>query len=300
MTLLDEVIEQASDGDAAAMLRKLMIVAHRLGADALLAWVKAELNGYDPTSSVPDYRGPFVVTVKAHITGPFGAQAPSTLTRAGTPDYFGRLFEVSFAEPLAVLEGYAASDNGIVYPWDPLAIGLYNGWIQEGRVPFIEGWGVFSAQRSVSQGTFQGIVDVVRTRALELALDLQAEYPDAGEKDGPTVDNPDVRAAVTTIVNNIYGPVTGLAQGHNVTQKVRVNAGDLGGALDSARRFLDDQGLEQLRAVLVHDGDNEEKRSRVGKFVDAVKSGSVTLAAGVTTDLAAAGLLEVATQFFGW
>ncbi|WP_141385743.1 AbiTii domain-containing protein, partial [Microbacterium maritypicum] len=228
MTLLDDVIEQASDGDASAMLRKLMIVAHRLGADSLLAWVKAELNGYDTKSSVPDYRGPFAVTVKAHITGPFGAQAPSTLTRAGTPDYFGGLFEVSFSEPLAVMEGYATSGDGIVYPWDPLAIGLYNGWIQDGRVPFVEGWGVFSAQRAVSPGTFQGIVDVVRTRALELALDLQADFPEAGEKHGPTVTDPAVQEAVTTITNIIYGSVTGLAQGHTVTQKVRVAAGDLG------------------------------------------------------------------------
>lgn len=302
MALLDDVIEQASDGDAAAMLRKLMIVAHRLGAGSLLSWVRAELNGYDTASDVPDYRGPFVVTVKAHITGPFGAQAPSTLTRVGTPDSFGRLFEVSFVEPLAVLERYATSGHGIAYPWDPVAIGLYNGWIRDGRVPFIEGWGVFSAQRAVSQGTLQGIVDVVRTRALELALDLQVEFPNAGEKDGPTVNNPGVQEAVTNITNVIYGSVNGLAQGHTVTQEVRVATGDLSGALDSARRFLDDNGLQQLRAVLVGDGDGDDgdKRSRLKKFIDGVNAGSVALATGVTTDLAASGLLEIATQFFGW
>ncbi|MCI1018331.1 hypothetical protein HWD99_06835 [Microbacterium sp. C5A9] len=300
MTLLDDVIEQASDGDAAAMLRKLMIVAHRLGADSLLAWVKAELNGYEAAPSVPNYRGPFNVTVKAHIVGPFGAQAPSTLTRAGTPDEFGSLFEVSFTEPLAVLEGYAKSGDGIVYPWDPLAIGLYNGWIRDGRVPFIEDWGVFSAQRSVSQRTFQGLVDVVRTRALELALDLQAEFPNAGEKDGPTVDNPAVEATVMTIVNNIYGPLNGLAQGNNFTQKVRVVTGDLVGALDSARRFLDEGELVGLESVLAGVGDDDDKRGRLAKFLDAIKAGSITLATGVTTDLAAAGLLEIATQFFGW
>lgn len=300
MTLLDEVIEQASDGDAAAMLRKLMIVAHRLGADPLLAWVKAELNGYGDLDDIPDYRGPFTVNVQAVITGPGPSKGTSTLTKHGVPDGFDGLFELRFKDPLATLEGFAGSADGIAVPWDPAIIGLYNGWIDEGRVPFIEYWGVYSAQKVFSQAALKGIVDVVRTKALELALDLQAEYPDAGEKDGPTVDNPDVRATVTTIVNNIYGPVTGLAQGHNVTQKVRVNAGDLADALDNARRFLDDQGLEQLRAVLVHDGDNEDKRSRAGKFVDAVKSGSVTLAAGVTTDLAAAGLMEVVTQFFGW
>lgn len=300
MTLLDEVIEQASDGDVAAMLRKLMIVAHRLGADALLGWVKAELNGYDDPDDIPDYRGPFTVNVQAIITGPGLSKGTSTLTKHGMPDGFDWLFELRFKDPLATLEGFAGSEDGIAIPWDPAIIGLYNGWIDEGRVPFIEYWGVYSAQKVFPQGALKGIVDVVRTKALELALDLQAEYPDAGEKDGPTVDNPEVRAAVTTIVNNIYGPITALAQGHNVTQKVRVQAGDLSGALNSARRFLDERSLEQLRDVLVRGGNDEDKRNRLEKFVDAVKSGSVTLAAGVTTDLAAAGLLEVVTQFFGW
>lgn len=300
MTLLDEVIEQASDGDAAAMLRKLMIVAHRLGADPLLAWVKAELNGYDDLNDIPDYRGPFTVNVQAVITGPGLSKGTNTLTKQGIPEGFDGLFEMRFKDPLATLEGFASSENGIAVPWDPAIIGHYNRWIDEGLVPFIEYWGVYSAQKVFPQGALRGIIDVVRTKALELALDLQAEFPDAGEKNGPTVDNPDVRATVTTIVNNIYGPVTGLAQGHNVTQKVRVTTGDLSGALDSARRFLDDRGLEQLRAVLGPAGDDDDKRSRLGKFVDAVKSGSVTLAAGVTTDLAAVGLIEIATQFFGW
>ncbi|WP_193599320.1 hypothetical protein [Microbacterium sp. YJN-G] len=47
-----------------------MIVAHRLGADSLLAWVKAELNGYSDVASIPDYRRPFTVNAQAVITGP--------------------------------------------------------------------------------------------------------------------------------------------------------------------------------------------------------------------------------------
>lgn len=300
MTLLDDVIEQASDGDAATMLRKLMIVAHRLGADSLLAWVKAELNGYSDVTSVPDYRGPFTVNVQAVITGPGPSQGTTTLTRQGIPDGFDGLFEMSFKDPVATLEAFAASESGIAVPWDPAYIALYNGWIEEGLVPFIEYWGVYSAQKVFPQGALRGMIDVVRTKALELALDLQAEFPDAGEKGGPTVDNPAVEATVMTVVNNIYGPVTGLAQGHNVTQKVRVVTGDLDGALNSARHFLGDENLEQLRAVLNGDGNDDDKRSRLENFLSAVKSGSVTLAGGVTTELAAAGLLEIATQFFGW
>lgn len=265
MALLDDVIEQASDGDAAAMLRKLMIVAHRLGAESLLSWVKGELNGYSDAESLPDYRGPLNVGVQAVIVGPGGGKGTNTLSSHGIPDEFDALFKVWFTEPLAVLEGLAKSKKGVNFPWDPTIVGLYNGWIQNGSVPFIPYWGVYSAHKAVPQASVMGIIDVVRTKALELALDLQAEYPDAGEKGGPTVENPDVQATVTTIVNNIYGPVTGFAQGHNVTQKVRVAAGDLEGAIESARRFIGADGLAQLAAVLNGSGGERDQRKRLEK-----------------------------------
>lgn len=102
------------------------------------------------------------MTVKAQSPVRSGRRRQAPSPARGTPDSFGRLFEGSFIEPLAVLEGYATSGHGIVYPWDLIAIGLYNAWIRDGRFPFIEGWGVFSAQSAVSRG----IVDVVRRRAL--------------------------------------------------------------------------------------------------------------------------------------
>jgi hypothetical protein len=109
-----------------------------------------------------------------------------------------------------------------------------------------------------------------------------------------------VRATVTHITNNIYGSVTGLTQGHNIKQEVQVGVGDLVGALASAKQLLGEEGIEQLAAALTHGGTDGEKRGRLEKLVGAVKAGSVTLAAGVTTELAATGLMEIASQFFGW
>ena len=124
MTLLDEVVEEASAGDASAMLRKLMIVAHRLGATELLAWVKSELNGYDDESSLPIYRGPMAVSVQAVIAAPLGGQGRHTLSRHGVPDEFHELFQVQFWDPLAALESLARSEGAIGYPWDPAPLAL--------------------------------------------------------------------------------------------------------------------------------------------------------------------------------
>lgn len=300
MTLLDDVIDQASDGEASAMLRKLMIVAHRLGATSLLTWVKNELNGYESDDDLPSYRGPMTVGVQALITGPMGSKGTNVLTPHGVPEGFERLFEVSFFDPLAGIETFAQSSEGISIPWDPVIVGMYNQWIDAQKVAFVQNWGVYSASKSVSQSRLRGIVDVVRTKALEMALDLQAEFPDAGEPGGPTVDDPAVKATVTHITTNIYGSVTGLAQGNSVHQKVSVKTGDLVAALDAARTFLADSGVMEFSRVLSEPGDDADKRGRLERFVQGVKSGTIALAGGVASNLAAEGVVELSNQFFGW
>ncbi|MGO2746221.1 AbiTii domain-containing protein [Microbacterium sp.] len=300
MTLLDDVISQASDGEATAVLRKLMIVAHRLGAASLLAWVKNELNGYEADDDLPSYRGPMTVGVQALITGPMGSRGTNVLTSHGIPEGFEGLFEVSFYDPLAGIEAFAQSSEGISIPWDPVIVGMYNRWIDARDVPFIQGWGVYSASKAVSQSRLRAIVDVVRTKALEMALDLQADFPEAGEPGGPTVDDPRVEATVTHITTNIYGSVTGLAQGNSVRQKVSVKAGDLVATLDAARAFLADSGVAEFSRVLTGPGDDEDKRGRLERFVHGVKSGTIAVAGGVASNLAAEGVIEISNQFFGW
>lgn len=300
MTLLDEVISQASDGEATAMLRKLMIVAHRLKAEPLLAWVKNEINGYKSGDDLPSYRGPLNSIVQAVITGPMGSKGTNTLSSHGVPEGFDGLFEVSLFEPLAGIESLALSEDTVGIPWDPVAVGLYNGWIEKGMVPFLEYWGVYSATRRIPQSTLRGVVDIVRTKALEMALDLQADFPDAGEVDGPTVQDPAVSATVMHITNNIYGSVTGLAQGNEVRQRVTVKTGDLVGALTAAKAFLTDDSIAALSRILTEPGNEGEKRSKLERFIQAIKGGTVSLAGGVVSNLAAEGVMDLASQFFGW
>ncbi|MEZ7757167.1 hypothetical protein O5Y58_16745 [Microbacterium paraoxydans] len=73
-----------------------------------------------------------------------------------------------------------------------------------------------------------------------------------------------MQEAVTNITNSTYGSVNGLAQGHTVTRNERVSTGDPSDALDSARRFLDGKGPEQLRAVLDGGGDGDETTTTAG------------------------------------
>jgi hypothetical protein len=78
---------------------------------------------------------------------------------------------------------------------------------------------VYSAQRLITLGLVAGVLDVVRSKCLELALDLQARFPDAGEKDGPTVNEAGVGRAVTHITTNIVGSVKILAGAISINER---------------------------------------------------------------------------------
>lgn len=56
--LLDDIIDLATDSTQpiTTLLRKCVVLAHQLGNDRLKAWANGELNGYDSSNNLPEYR----------------------------------------------------------------------------------------------------------------------------------------------------------------------------------------------------------------------------------------------------
>lgn len=300
MTLLDQVIDDASSGEATSLLRKLMILAHRLEANKLKQWVNYELNGYPQDVELPAYRGPFEVPVQAQLSGMFGSSGTNMLSKYGVPEGYENWFCIGFHDPLAGLESLASSNADLGSPWDPAMVGLYNEWAEEGLVPYVQGMSVYSARRLVSPSLVRGVLDAVRTKALELARELQSDFPDAGEKDGPTVSDPELSRTITHVTTNIFGSVGNLAQGSEVQKHATISVGDIGATINAARDYLADEALPEFLKLLSASSPEHEQRPKVQKFIDAVRSGSVALVAGVAANVAADRLLALASAFFGW
>lgn len=301
MTVLDQIIEDALEGSLSGLLRKLLVLSHRVGSEDLKKWVSSELNGYEADSVLPKYRGPMTVPVQATYAGPMGSSASNMpLSPVGVPDEYRFLFEVSFYDPIATIEALSEGDSGASSSWDPVAVGMYNQWAEEGRVAYLEMMSVVGARRVFSLPLVRGVIDQVRTQALELALEIQAEFPDAGEKDGPTVENPDLNQTVTHVTNNIYGNVGNLAQGQDIRQEVTVEVGNLEAAISAAAKVLNSEVLDDFKKLLVSEEPQTEKRNRVSVFIDSVRQGSVALVAGTLANVGADRLLEIASQYFGW
>ena len=141
----------------------------------------------------------------------------------------------------------------------------------------------------------------MRTKALELALDLQSANPAAGEINGPTVSDPGVNTAVTTNTFYIHGSGTNVALGTGITQASTVSKGDLAGLANALSELIkDQQTVGEVLAMVTSDETDKQKRSKLRAIGDAVRAGSFAIGTGATADVAADRIIDLAHQFLGW
>jgi hypothetical protein len=218
VTPLEELIETAS-GEAASvstLLRKLKVIAARLGTVQLEEWVDHELSGYPSGAAVPDYRGPFEREVRGNFVGPFGSSMTSVpVPPSGFPREMrdGWLFKHEFREPIAEIETLSRSSETLQVPWPADMITYTNRLLETGEARLYPRMGLIVAWKPVMPTQLASIVDSVRTRVLGLALELEAVQPDAGRHGVELTDNQQLRQMVTNVYGgNVAIGSTGVAQ----------------------------------------------------------------------------------------
>lgn len=301
--MLDDIIDGATDDSVSTsnLLRKVQVVAHRLGSEELQQWVRDELNGYANVNDLPPYR-----RIEGQVQGVYsGVQyqaLPQALGAGLIPEeaaelLFGTRLRASVAE-LEELAG-PGNDRELGVPWNVQQIAMYNRWAEERLVPRIVGHTLRSANRVVTKGMLRGVIDAARSTALGFALDLQATAPDAGMVGGPTM----AEAPVAHVVNNYYsthidGHGNQVAQGENIRQRSKVVQGDLSSLLKAAGEVgLDAEGSAELaRAVLAG---TAERPSKVEAFLASVRAGVFQIGTGLTAEVAATQLSALIAAFQG-
>jgi hypothetical protein len=179
--LLDKIIELATDNQQplAVLLRQCLVLAHEMKNDQLKEWANHELNGYSDQSELPKYR-----IVAAGATGTFntGYMFPTTERQipALSMEEPHRRFaeEVRLVEPVSVYVSiFDALKSGkgqiLVFKWDANLIAYY-------QAKFIQGHALTDAWQEVPSGAVAGMLDTIRTRVLNMALELKTEI---GESD---------------------------------------------------------------------------------------------------------------------
>jgi AbiTii len=180
VSLLDEI--QASATNSAVplsdMLRKCQILASRLRHEPFKQWVSHELNGYPDDAELPTYRGPFQGELKADTSGPFG----SGVRNVGVPESSipaevrDSAREIAFCQGVGTLESMIADAQRVgetrVATMFSVDLAVLTSVVVNHQT--VRMW------KELPIAVVAGILDSVRSKALEFALQIEAENPDAG------------------------------------------------------------------------------------------------------------------------
>lgn len=237
MSLLLEIQESLLEGnqDIGPILFKLRYLASRLGSNPLEDWVKHESEGYPPGTEVPDYR-----KIPVAYAGTFSGIMGSGIQNAPIPPYLIQKFAGKewmyreFRQSLAGIEDLLekGKDTGEPIRIDASDLIL----VLQGNM--YEDMACNSVTGRISRSAVTEIQNAVRSRVLELTIQLEKTVPEAaGITIGPLADAPTVKNtdAVSQITQNIiHGNVTHItSSGEGAQIQVNVGKGDSGALVNA-------------------------------------------------------------------
>lgn len=261
-----------------------------------------ESDGYPPEAELPDYRK-VGVSYHGSFSGPFG----SGIRNAPIAPYLIQEFAGDGWVQKEVREGVAAIDELLESTADgdgSLGIDASNLiLILQGKV--YPDYACNSVTGAISRSAMKDLQHAVRTRVLELTIELERSVPAAAEVTlggaSGTVANSD---AVTQITNQIvYGNVTSITGGAGTNINVVIGKGD-----DQAFvQFLAQAGINESDAkelaeiVATERPENAEQPfgSRAKNWITKNIGKALNGTWKVTVDVATKVLTEAALKYYG-
>lgn len=217
LPLLESIIADAmGDAPVAQILRKLKVLASRVGAEPLLSWVNKETYGYGRGLAVPKYRGPFLGMPLANFEGPMVSVKNHPITRAILPVEMqdGECFMITIYQSIAEVQNLMKGNDGTRFGWPGDAILLYNMLIRQGKGDVDPKLVCMSVQIPIPDYIFEGVLDAVRNKALDLVLELESTVPEAGQVNAPEATRSEAREVINQFIfkdanlgqsNNAFG-----------------------------------------------------------------------------------------------
>jgi hypothetical protein len=174
--LLDDIINLATDNQQSitVLLRKCIVLAHQLKNDRLKLWVNKELNGYEPAEEIPEYRK-MPAPAKGNFSGGWGAYQggrnipPAVMEK----EHRWAAESVELRQAVSAYESIVSegSEGTITYPWNNNMVLYY-------QQKFISGYVLIAAWQEIPRSAVAAVLDTIRTRVLNMALEIQSEIGD--------------------------------------------------------------------------------------------------------------------------
>ncbi|HEX4577126.1 MAG TPA: hypothetical protein VH117_07220 [Edaphobacter sp.] len=298
--LLDNIIELATKDDQSitVLLRKCIVLAHRIKNETLKSWANKELDGYANDDELPDYR-----VIGAQAKGHFNGWGGSRLNHFPIPPAVLEEKHRQFATKVYLRQAVAAyehlvktakSDGRITLEWPPNLVLHY----QE-RIPLTQPMALVAAYQEIQKPTLVKLLDTVRNRVLNVALEIQSEV---GERDEdlkqitPKAEEKIERYVSQQIFNgNVYVTTD---QSSMTIQQQNIATGDWKQLEQVLRRSgLSQPDLDDLSTAVTQD------QNKIGSTVKGwiEKTGPKVLSGGIkmASSVGQAILTEYLKHYFG-
>lgn len=222
--------------DLGSVLLKLRLLAARLGSNVLEEWVKHESEGYPKDAEVPFYRV-IGVSYKGTFSGPFG----SGIKNAPIPSYLIEKFAGKNWTNYEIRESIAGVDDFVKSSTDggSLVIDASNLiLLLQGKI--YTRYACNDISGTISRTALSEIQQAVRSRILELTLELEKSIPAAalvtfGAPKAQDTNSDKVQQISQQI---IYGNVTtAVAGAHGSTINLSINKGDTKSLIEYLEKF---------------------------------------------------------------
>jgi len=234
----ESVVKEGSD--LGSILLKLRLLAARLGSDVLEEWVKHESEGYPKEVEVPAYRI-VGVSYKGMFSGPYG----SGIKNAQIPPYLIEKFAGDSWTNYEIRESIAAVDELVKSSAESGSLGIDASnliLLLQGKI--YEGYACNDISGTISRTSLSEIQQSVRSRILELTLELEKSIPAAAHITFGAPKSEETNSEKVQQISQqiIYGNVTtAVAGGHGSQVSVVVNERDK----DSLVQYLKESGLPE-------------------------------------------------------
>jgi len=287
MTLIRQLREDAinSEKNLSDALRRAIVLASLIRNEELRVWAKYELDGYPRDVDIPPYRH-VPVEIYGHFIGALGQQMSNYRVPVVALDVDQKVLRVLDRElrlrngVQSIEEMVASADTNLKFSIpNEIALAL---WKQTHR------------------SALKQVLDSVRNRLLEIALDLSEKFPAISESESALSDV-DQTAAASIIHNHIYGSGNIVASGANVTQ--RVDQSSHVGDVTALTKTVEQAGVSaadaaELREAVAQDGIRNEKKlgPRVAAWFG--RTSQKLLETGFTA--APVLLTEALSRYYGW
>ena len=262
MSLLTEVRDAATDSSHALTdaLRKGLVLAKLLKNPELEEWLKKELEGYPNFLSVPQYRI-ISAPVYGNLIDQFGRQIKNARYPTDTypEEVRGKAEMVHMVHGVRELERVCDTDE-FLYLAIPIDMPL--------PPPYVS-TRAYELWHQLHRSQVHQVLDSIRTRLLELVLDLGEKFPEMNRNE-ESITNAN-RSGVAAVVNvHVNGNQNVVAAGSGISQNVaqQIRQGDFQTLTQSlAVAGVPEGDIKELEEAISTDG--APKGGKVGQRVRA-------------------------------